>query len=100
MPQRVHCDICNSIVAPHAHYIVRMDIFADPSVPEMSTEELEEMDSDETFAKLIEQMKAMTADDLQDQVHRRFEYKLCPACQRRFLANPLGLPRTSSSGEN
>ena len=100
MPKRVHCDICNAVVAPHAHYIVRMDVFADPSIPEMSTEELEEMDPDETFAKLIEQMKAMTADDLQDQVHRRFEYKLCHACQKRFLANPLGLPRETSPGEN
>jgi hypothetical protein len=77
-----------------------MDIFADPSIPEMSTDELEEMDPDGTFAKLIEQMKSMTAEDLQDQVHRRFEFKLCPACQKRFLANPLGLPRKLSSGEN
>jgi hypothetical protein len=100
MASRVHCDICNVVIAPHAHYIVRMDVFADPSIPEMSTEELEEMDADATFAKLIDDMKQMTAEDLQDQVHRRFEFKLCPACQKRFLANPLGLPRKRSSGEN
>jgi hypothetical protein len=100
MAQRVHCDICNAVVGPHGHYIVRMEVFADPSIPEMSTEELEEMDPDESFAKLLEQMQGMTAEDLQDQVHRRFEFKLCSACQKRFLANPLGLPRKLSSGEN
>jgi hypothetical protein len=43
--------------------------------------------------ELIEQMKDMSADDLQDQVHRRFEFKLCRVCQMRFLVNPLGKPR-------
>jgi hypothetical protein len=41
-----------------------------------------------------------TYDELQDGVHRRFEYKLCPACQRQFLTNPLGVPRKRREGEN
>ena len=40
-------------------------------------------------------------DDLQDQVHRRFEFKLCRPCQAKFLANPLGRPRgTPPTGAN
>jgi len=91
--QRVTCDACGRVVPAHAHYVVRIDVFADPAMPQTSSDELAEMDFDRTFAELIEQMKTMTADELQDQVHRRFEYRICPACQRKFLVNPLGLPR-------
>lgn len=66
----------------------------------MSAEELDEIDFDDTFRKLIEQMKGMTAQELQDQVHRRFEYRLCPHCHRDYLANPLGMPRTKRDANN
>ena len=100
MPDRVLCDICGTPVPPHAFYVVRIDVFADPAIPAISTEELEEMDPDKTFADLIEQMKHMTAEELQDQVHRRIEFKICGRCQPLFLANPLGLPRDTRPGKN
>ena len=99
-PHRVVCDLCGRPVPPHAFYVVKIDVYADPSVPAMSTEELEEANYDETFAKLVEEMKHLTADDLQDDVHRRFEYRICRPCQRKFLANPLGKPRENRAGEN
>ena len=80
--------------------MVRIDVFADPSVPAIQTEDLEEMDAEGSIAGLIEQMKSMSADDLQDGVHRRFEYRLCGDCQRLYLANPLGKPRHRKPGEN
>jgi len=94
---RITCDACGRTIPADAHYVVRIDVFADPNMPQMSGEDLSKMDFDATFAQLIEQMKSMTAEELQDQVHRRFEYRLCPACQRKFLANPLGLPREKAS---
>ena len=100
MPERVHCDVCRRAVVKHASFVVRMDVYADPSVPALSTEELEKTDFDETLDKLLAEMKDMTADDLQDGVHRRFEYRLCPMCHRRFLANPLGMPRDVREGKN
>jgi hypothetical protein len=101
MADRVICDLCDRQLPTHMSYIVRIDVYADPSIPPVSTEELAEMDVDETFNKLVDQMKGMTADDLQDGVHRRFEHRLCPACHRRFLANPLGKPRGDMrAGEN
>ena len=90
---RITCDACGRSIPTDAHYVVRIDVFADPSMQQIGGEELAEMDFDQTFRDLIEQMKSMSADELQDQVHRRFEYRLCPACQRKFLVNPLGLPR-------
>ncbi len=100
MPDRVICDICGDTVAPHAHYVVRIDVYADPSVPPVFSDDLEEDDPANKLGDLIKQMEAMSPDDLQDQVHRRFEYRLCPPCQRQFLANPLGMPRRRQTGEN
>ena len=97
----VPCDLCGREVELHESYVVRIDVFADPSVPPMSGEELQSIDFDQTVAELMEQMKHLSADDLQDDVHRRFEYRLCPACQRAYLTNPLGKPRGAvRSGSN
>jgi hypothetical protein len=95
MSQIVHCDLCGIAIPPNAHYIVRIDVFADPTIPAMTTDEVNDLTSDEELARLMQQLELMSKDELQDQVHRRFEYKLCAPCQRTFLANPLGRPRTS-----
>ena len=92
--------MCNDVLPPHGFYIVRMDVFAEPSVPDVSSDELEEADLERTIDGLIEQMKNMSPDELQDQVHRRFEYRICLDCQKKLLANPLGKPRESRHGEN
>lgn len=80
--------------------MVRIEVFADPELSPMTAEELASADFDATLAELSEQMKQMSADELQDGVHRSFEYRLCPACQRRYLANPLGMPRATPVGKN
>src|SRR4051812_23328072 len=100
MTQRVTCDLCGTVVPGHGHYVVRIDVFADPSMPSATSEELEERDFQTELAALLEEMKDLSADDLQDQVHRRFEFKLCRACQIRFLVNPLGKPRVRRTHNN
>jgi len=94
------CDLCGNIIAPHAHYIVRIDVFADPTLPQISVEELASNSLDNAMAELIEHMKTMSTEELKDQVHRRFEYTLCRACQVNFLQNPLGKPRFRQAGAN
>ena len=100
MAERVICDLCGRAVPPHAHYVVRIDVFADPSVPPLSTENADDAPFDQTLDHLLKQMEHLTADDLQDQVFRRLEFKLCGPCQREFLANPLGKPRQQVTGSN
>ena len=100
MEERVGCELCGREVEVHESYVVRIDVFADPSVPPTTAEELAGADFDQQVADLLEQMKGMSADDLQDDVHRRFEYRLCRPCQRRFLVNPLGVPREARVGRN
>jgi hypothetical protein len=88
------------MVPKFAHYVVRIDVFADPDLPQTTSAELAEIDFDQVMVELLEQMKSMSTEELQDQVHRRFEYRLCPACQRKFLVNPLGLPRDTRPATN
>ena len=37
------------------------------------------------FDVVLRSGEALSADDLQDAVHRRFEYRLCPACHRSLV---------------
>jgi hypothetical protein len=100
MAERVICDSCGSTIAPHGHYIVRIDVFADPAVPSTTAEAIEETDFESQMKELMDEMQHLSADELQDQVHRRYEYRLCDACRKRFQANPLGLPRVKRVNSN
>lgn len=100
MPKRRRCDLCNASLPPHGFYIVRIDVFAEPSMPAVSSEELEEMDLEQTMRTLLKQMKHMSAEELQDQIYQRFQYRICTECQKKFLANPLGKQRVRKTGEN
>ena len=94
------CDICAAGIPAHEHFIVRIDVFADPTLPDFDASALADANIMQTIDELMKQMQSMTTDELQDGVHRRFAYRLCAACHKRFLANPLGLPRTQSVGQN
>ena len=100
MADHVTCDICGITIERHEHFVVRIDIFADPSTPPIDTDHWNGENVTESIEGVIEKLSALSADDLQDDVHRRFEYRLCAACQKRFLSNPLGLPRRRASGKN
>jgi hypothetical protein len=100
MAERVTCDLCERELDVHSSYVVRMDVFADPSIPPMTSEEIAAVDLDQAVQELIEQTQGWTEEELQDTVHRRFEFRLCPRCHRDFLANPLGRPRVVREGTN
>lgn len=100
MPEPVTCEFCATTLPAHASYVVKIDVYADPSIPPMSSADLAAFDFDAALAEAMTDATELSADDLQDGVHRRFEYRLCPRCQRRFLANPMGLPRTPRAGTN
>jgi len=60
----VACELCRREVELHESYVVRIDVFAGPSVPPMSGEELQSIDFDQTVSDLMEQMKHLSADEL------------------------------------
>jgi hypothetical protein len=96
----VHCDLCRRVIPLHAHYILKMEIFADPATPPLLTNDPTEPDFDKHFAALLQELERYSTEELEELIHKRFEYRLCAACQRTFLANPLGLPRATAHGAN
>src|SRR4051812_15881447 len=96
----VQCDLCHRTVAVHESFVLKMELYADPSMPPMTAEQIESGDFDEALSQVLEQVQDMTADQLQDGVHRQFAFRLCPLCHRRFLTNPLGQPREKRVSAN
>lgn len=93
------CAVCDRVIPIGEGYIVRIDVFADPSVPPIDTSS-KEWAAGNSIEAIIQQLEHTSAEDAQDSVHRRFEYRLCPSCQRAYLANPLGMPRRLKIGVN
>jgi hypothetical protein len=100
MPLDVHCDLCHRALPAHESFVVKMEVFADPTMPPMTAEQIASADLDQTLSEVLDQMQQMTADQLQDGVHRHFDFRLCPHCHRRFLTNPLGKPRGAKTSVN
>jgi hypothetical protein len=94
------CSFCDAPLAASEHYVVRIDVFADPQMPEMSAEEVHAVDFDEALRQIIEESKHMSEKELAEAVHQRFEYRLCARCRRDFVANPLGKPRKQKIAPN
>lgn len=100
MDDAVECELCGRRIPAQASYVVRIDIYAEPALPAMQSADWSETTFDDTLAALMEQMKNMSSEELQDAVHRRMEFRLCPLCQKEYLANPLGKPRGEKVGTN
>lgn len=95
------CAVCARKLEAGRFYVVRVDVFADPSAEPIDTNAKEgEAGYIESVEEVIASMAGMSADELEDQVARRFEYHLCPECQKLVLRNPLGLPRRRRMSEN
>lgn len=89
MPEPIDCDSCERPIPPHGHYIVRIDVLADPSMPPLSAEELANTDFGRSMDDLLQELGKFSTDELMDDVHRHMEFKLCRACKQRFILNPL-----------
>jgi ribosomal protein L40E len=94
---RFICDRCGMTIPPHAHYVVKMEVYADPSLPAVSSDDLEETDYASRTADLLREMEGMSAQELEDAVHWRREFKICRPCQAGLLKNPLGAAESGSS---
>jgi hypothetical protein len=90
MPPRFICDRCGDTIPPHAHYIVKMQVYADPSLPSVTSDDLEEADYANRMAELLKEMEKMSVEQLEDAVHWQREYKICRQCQLQLIRNPLG----------
>ncbi len=85
------CDRCGKplLVDEDVRYILKMEVYAAYDPMEVTSEDLTK-DRRTELAELVEKMKTMDAEALEDSVHKRMAFDLCPTCQQAFLKNPLG----------
>lgn len=84
--------MCHRLIPPHSGYVVRIEVFAEPSLPATTREAIESTDHRAEIKRLIAQMSDRSAAELQDDVYRRMAFTICAVCQQRYLENPLPPP--------
>jgi hypothetical protein len=82
-------------IPPHAHYVVKIEVYADPTLPAVSADDLAEMDYARRMQELLAEMEGLSSEELEDSVHWRREFRICRPCQVALLKNPLGAERPS-----
>ncbi len=84
------CDMCDKVLLADedTRYIARIEVFAAYDPMEIAPSDLRKDRSDE-IARLLEQLREADPRELQDQVYKSFQFDLCPACQKKYLADPL-----------
>lgn len=100
MAMDVSCDLCHRTLPVHESFVLKMDLYADPSMPPMTSEQIASADLDQALSEVLKDVQELTAEELQDGVHRHFDFRLCPTCHKQFLRNPLGKPRNLRTGIN
>jgi hypothetical protein len=97
------CDMCSKplLADEDTRYVVKVEVYAAYDPLEITDADLAE-DKSEEVQELLEQMADMDAEQLEDQVHKTFRFDLCPACQARYVQDPLsrGASRRLPFGNN
>ena len=93
------CDGCGAglLIESDVRYLVKIEVYAAYDPLEITREDLAR-DHRQEMARLLESMSRQDPQELQDQVHRSFQFDLCPSCQRRYLEDPLRLGPSRSGG--
>ena len=86
------CHRCGAMLTPGKgdFYVVRIEAFADPTPPNLSSDELADIDPSAEIDRLIELMRHMSEQELMDQVYRRMTIHLCRKCYLPWIENPSG----------
>ena len=86
------CHRCGAMLQPGRgdFYVVRIEAFADPTPPDLISDELADIDPSEEIDRLLEVMRDMSELELMDQVFRRMTIHLCRRCYLTWIENPAG----------
>lgn len=93
------CDACGAslLIDEDVRYVLRIEGFAAYDPLEITRGDLER-DLEREMEAILRRLETMSAEEAQDEVHRSFRFDLCPACWKRFLADPLGGIRARAGG--
>jgi len=87
---KLTCDLCGKtlLLDEDVRYTVIIEVFAAYDPLELTEEDLQK-DYRKELRALVERMKTLDPEKAQDGVYRRFEFQLCPRCQKEYLRDPL-----------
>lgn len=87
------CDVCGKplLVDSDVRYVVKIEVFAAYDPLELTAEDLKEDHLGE-LRELSRRLGERDPKELEEEVYKRFQFDLCPACQKRYLKNPLPGP--------
>ncbi|HRU05548.1 MAG TPA: hypothetical protein P5137_07210 [Candidatus Brocadiia bacterium] len=96
---KLTCDRCGKIllVDEDVRYKVRIEVFAAYDPMEVTQDDLAR-DNRAEMLRLVRALRGLDPERAQDSVHRQMEFEICPACQRAYLADPLGMGAQGSGG--
>jgi hypothetical protein len=75
-------------------YIAKIQVMAAADGLEISAEELQQ-DRSEEIDRLLKECAEMTEEELMQDVFVQFQFDLYRACQRAYIAHPLGMMKSS-----
>lgn len=85
---RIVCDRCGAIVPREASYVARIDLIADPSPPVLDTSDLGETTLQEKVESLVEQLRDVPTERIENDVFQRIEMRLCRSCRLAYARDP------------
>jgi hypothetical protein len=91
MSQRT-CDLCGQELLENSgvRYEVRIEVQAAYEPLNLSEDDLSR-DFQAEIAKVLQELENVSLAEAQNQVYRKFEFDLCPECQRGFVRDPLAI---------
>ncbi len=91
------CDVCGkNLKKEELRYRVKIEVCAIYEQNEIHLTDLIRNHQEEII-QLIRKMEEMSAEELEEQIYKSFEFDLCPTCHRAYLHNPLNFEEKRNS---
>ena len=90
MVHGLYCDACGEplLVDSNVRYVTKVEVYAAYDPLEITEADLKGANPD-AWEALMEELRDADPEEVASQVHLSLRYDLCPACRRRYLADPL-----------
>ena len=84
------CDMCGKplLAEENVRYVVKVEVFAAYDPMEIVEEDLDR-DYLQEISDIIDEVEDVDAEVLEDEVYKLLRFDLCPACQKKYIADPL-----------
>ncbi|MBN1809135.1 MAG: hypothetical protein JW909_08705 [Planctomycetes bacterium] len=88
------CAVCGKGLEPDRCYIVRIEGFHTPETRDFSLEDIEKITGREIeeLAAEIGRAGAEGFIELEEEVYKRYTFRMCRECYKRYISRPLPYP--------